>query len=63
MDFELSKRKFINLKKEELNYIDSIAKISSNRLLSEEEKLESLNHIKDIKQDKKHEGDPIIILN
>ena len=40
MDFELNKSKFINLKKEELNYIDSIAKISSNRLLSETEKLE-----------------------
>ena len=40
MDFELNKSKFINLKKEELNYIDSIANISSNRLLSETEKLE-----------------------
>lgn len=40
MDFELNKSNFINLKKEELNYIDSIAKISSNRLLSETEKLE-----------------------
>ena len=40
MDFELNKSIFINLKKEELNYIDSIAKISSNRLLSETEKLE-----------------------
>lgn len=40
MNFELVKNEFIKLKKEELEYIDNVAKISSNRILSEYEKLE-----------------------
>ena len=40
MDYELIKNEFINLKKEELSYIDSIAKISSSKKLSEYEKIE-----------------------
>ena len=39
MEYELIKNNFINLKKEELNYIDSISKISSEKILSEIEKL------------------------
>ena len=39
MEYELIKNNFINLKKEELNYIDSISKISSEKILSENEKL------------------------
>ena len=40
MNYELIKNEFIKLKREELNYIDSITKISSNKILSELEKLE-----------------------
>jgi len=40
MDYELVKNEFVKLKKEELDYIDSIAKISSNKILSEYEKIE-----------------------
>lgn len=40
MNYELTKNEFIKLKKEELNYIDAIAKISSNKTLKELEKLE-----------------------
>ncbi len=39
MNYELVKEEFIRLKKEELDYIDNIAKISSNKVLSEYEKL------------------------
>ena len=40
MNYELLKNKFIELKKEELDYINNIAEISSNRILTESEKLE-----------------------
>lgn len=40
MNYELIKQEFINLKKEELAYIDNIANSSSNKILSEYEKLE-----------------------
>ena len=40
MDYELIKSEFIKLKREELEYIDNIAKMSSNKILSESEKLE-----------------------
>lgn len=49
MKYELLKNNFIKLKKEELNYIDNIADISSNKILSELEKLEiyrTLNNYK-----------------
>ena len=39
MDYTLLKNKFINLKKEELTYIDDIANLSSNKTITEEEKL------------------------
>ena len=40
MDYELNKNEFKKIKREELAYIDSIAQISSNKTLSETEKLE-----------------------
>lgn len=40
MNYELIKSEFIKLKREELEYIDNIAKMSSNKILSESEKLE-----------------------
>ena len=40
MNYELIKDEFIKLKREELDYIDNIAKISSIKKLSEYEKLE-----------------------
>lgn len=40
MNYELIKNEFIKLKREELEYIDNIAKICSNKILSECEKLE-----------------------
>ena len=47
MNYELLKNEFIKLKKEELDYIDSIARISSNKKLSENEKLEIYRTLKD----------------
>ena len=46
MDFELIKKEFIKLKKEELEYIDNVARISSSKRLSELEKLEIYRRIK-----------------
>ena len=46
MSYELIKNKFIELKKEELNYINNIAKLSSNKILSESEKLEIYRTLK-----------------
>ena len=40
MNYELNKKEFEKIKREELAYIDSIAQISSNKTLSETEKLE-----------------------
>lgn len=40
MKYELIKNEFVKLKKEELEYIDNIAKLSSNKILSETEKLD-----------------------
>jgi len=40
MNYELIKNELIKIKKEELNYIDSVTKISSNKILSETEKLD-----------------------
>jgi len=40
MNYELNKKEFEKIKKEELTYIDSIAQISSKKTLSETEKLE-----------------------
>lgn len=47
MNCELIKNEFIKLKMEELDYIDNIAKISSNKILSEYEKLEVYRNLKD----------------
>lgn len=50
MNCELIKNEFIKLKKEELNYIDNVAKTSSTKKLSEYEKLEiyrTLNNYKE----------------
>lgn len=50
MNIELIKNEFIKLKKEELQYLDNVAKISSNKTLSEREKLEiyrAVNHFED----------------
>lgn len=47
MDYELIKNEFMKIKREELVYVDTVAKISSNKILSEAEKLEiyrTLNH-------------------
>lgn len=46
MNYELVKDEFIKLKKEELDYIDNTAKISSNKILSEHEKLEIYRTLK-----------------
>lgn len=46
MNYEELKNEFIKLKKEELDYIDSIAKISSNKKLLEHEKLEIYRTLK-----------------
>ena len=46
MNYELVKNDFIKLKKEELAYIDSTSKISSNKILSEYEKLEIYRTLK-----------------
>ena len=46
MNYELIKEEFIKSKKEELDYIDSITKISSNKILSEYEKLEIYRTLK-----------------
>lgn len=46
MNYELLKNEFIKLKKEELEYIDSVAKISSNKKLSEQDKLEIYRTLK-----------------
>ena len=46
MNYEELKNQFIKLKKEELEYIDSIAKISSNKKLLEQEKLEIYRTLK-----------------
>lgn len=40
MDYKQIKKEFIKLKKEELAYIDNIAKISNNKTLSENEKID-----------------------
>ena len=40
MNYELNKNEFEKIKRDELSYIDSIAQISSNKTLSETEKLE-----------------------
>ena len=40
MNYELNKREFERVKREELAYIDSVAQISSSKILSETEKLE-----------------------
>lgn len=47
MDYELVKKEFIKLKKNQLTYIDNIAKISSNKTLSELEKLEIYRTLND----------------
>ena len=50
MNYELIKNEIIKLKKEELDYIDNVAKISSNKILSEYEKLviyRTLNYYQD----------------
>ena len=39
MKYEIIKNKFIKIKKEELAYIDNVARTSSNKILSEYEKL------------------------
>ena len=46
MNYESIKKQFIELKKEELNYIDNVAKVSSSKTLSELEKLEIYRRIK-----------------
>ena len=46
MNYELVKKEFIKLKKEEFNYIDHVTKISS-KTLTEEEKLEIHRILKD----------------
>lgn len=40
MNYEEAKKEFIELKKQEFNYINYVTKISSNKTLTEEEKLE-----------------------
>ena len=47
MNYESIKNKFIELKKEELKYVDNVAKISSSRILTEYEKLEIYRKIND----------------
>lgn len=46
MNYELIKKEFIELKKEELGYVNNVAKISSSRILTEYEKLEIYRNIK-----------------
>ena len=46
MNYELVKNKVVTLKKEELAYIDNIARISSIKTLSEYEKLEIYRNLK-----------------
>ena len=46
MNYEQLKSEFIKLKKEELDYIDNIAKISCNKVLSEKEKIEIYRDLK-----------------
>ena len=40
MDYELLKEDFIKLKKEELDYIDNISKLSKSKKFTEYEKIE-----------------------
>ncbi len=47
MNYESIKNEFIELKKEELKYVDNVAKISSSRILTEYEKLEIYRKIND----------------
>ena len=49
MNYELVKNKVVTLKKEELAYIDNIARISSIKTLSEYEKLEIYRNLKNYK--------------
>ena len=49
MNYELIKNKVTKLKKEELAYIDNIARISSTKILSEYEKLEIYRNLKNYK--------------
>lgn len=46
MDYEFIKNEFLLLKKEELEYIDKASKISSNKILSECEKIEIYRNLK-----------------
>lgn len=46
MNYELIKKEFIKLKKEELNYINDISIISKNKKLSEYEKIEIYRNLK-----------------
>ena len=46
MNYKLNKNEFEKIKREELEYIDSIAQISSNKILSETEKQDRINKIK-----------------
>ena len=46
MNYELVKKEFIKLKKEEFNYINHVSEISS-KTLTEEEKLEIHRTLKD----------------
>lgn len=58
MNYEVIKSEIVKLKKEELDYIDKVAKISSNKMLSEYEKLEiyrTLNYYQD-KLTEKYKG-------
>lgn len=50
MNYEFIKKEFVQLKKEELEYIDSISKISSKKILSEYEKIEIYRKIKKYEQ-------------
>lgn len=49
MNYENLKNEFIKLKKEELDYINNICRISSNKRLSESEKLEIYRTLKELK--------------
>ena len=50
MNFEMIKKEFIRLKQEELEYIDEIARISSNKILNEEEKIEIYRKLEKYKE-------------
>ena len=50
MNYEIIKEEFINLKKEEFNYIDVIAKKGCNEILSEYEKLKIYRNLKQYEQ-------------